>query len=96
MGPSMRTVSEAALARGIPVRRLNEFSLVQLGHGAKQHRIHRSATDHTGAISEAISDDKELTKAYLRSVGVPVARGRLAASAADAGRRPRKSARPWS
>jgi cyanophycin synthetase len=84
MGPSTRTVSEAALARGIPVRRLNEFSLVQLGHGAKQHRIHRSATDHTGAIPEAISDDKELTKAYLRSVGVPVARGRLAASAADA------------
>jgi cyanophycin synthetase len=84
MGPSTRTVVQAALARGIPVRRLNEFSLVQLGHGAKQHRIHRSATDHTGAIAESISDDKELTKAYLRSVGVPVAGGRLATNAEDA------------
>ena len=84
MGPTTLAMATAALARGIPVRRLNEFSLVQLGHGSRQHRIHRSATDHTGAVAEAISDDKELTKAYLRSAGVPVAGGRLATSAADA------------
>ncbi len=93
MGTSTRTMAAAALARGIPVRRLNEFSLVQLGHGAKQHRIHRSATDRTGAVAEAISDDKELTKAYLRSAGVPVAKGRLASGPEDAWRRPRRSAR---
>ncbi len=84
MGPSTRTVAQAAIARGIPIRRLNEYSLVQLGHGARQHRIHRSATDHTGAIAESVSDDKELTKAYLRSAGVPVAKGRLVTSAEDA------------
>ncbi len=84
MGPSTRAVVNAARARGIPVRRLNEASLVMLGHGAKQHRIHRSATDRTAAIAESISDDKELTKAYLRSAGVPVARGRLVTSPDDA------------
>jgi cyanophycin synthetase len=84
LGPSTRTVAQAARARNIPVRRLNDASLLQLGHGAKQHRIHRSATDHTGAVAEAISDDKDLTKAYLRSAGVPVAPGRLVTSAEDA------------
>ncbi len=83
-GPSTRTVAEAALARGIPVHRLTDGSLVQLGHGARQHRIHRSATDRTGAVAESISDDKEVTKAYLRSAGVPVPRGRMATSPSDA------------
>ena len=46
--------------------------------------MHRSATDHTAAVAESISDDKELTKSYLRSAGVPVAAGRRAKSAADA------------
>jgi len=84
MGPSTRAVADAARARGIPVRRLSEGSLVQLGHGSKQRRMHRSATDRTGAVAEAISDDKSLTKEYLRSAGVPVAAGRLVTSAADA------------
>jgi cyanophycin synthetase len=84
LGQSTRAVVNAARARGIPVRRLTEGSLVQLGHGAKQHRIHRSATDRSGAVAESISDDKELTKAYLRSAGVPVARGRLVTSPEDA------------
>lgn len=84
MGPTTKAMVDAARARGIPVRRLNDASLVLLGHGAKQHRIHRSATDRTGAVAEAISDDKHLTKEYLRSAGVPVARGRLATSRADA------------
>jgi cyanophycin synthetase len=84
MGPSTRAVVNAARARGIPVRRLNEASLVLLGHGARQQRIHRSATDRTAAVAESVSDDKELTKAYLRSAGVPVVRGRLAHSPQDA------------
>lgn len=84
MGPTTMAMADAARARGIPVRRLNDASLVLLGHGAKQHRIHRSATDRTGAVAEAISDDKNLTKEYLRSAGVPVAKGRLVTSAADA------------
>ncbi|HEV3138478.1 MAG TPA: hypothetical protein VGZ26_11255, partial [Pirellulales bacterium] len=84
LGPTTRTMAQAARARGIPVRRLNERNLLQLGHGAKQHRTRGSATDHTGAVAEFISDDKDLTKAYLRSAGVPVAPGRLVASAEDA------------
>jgi cyanophycin synthetase len=37
-------------------------------------------------VAESISDDKHLTKQYLRAAGVPVAHGRLVTSAADAWR----------
>jgi cyanophycin synthetase len=76
LGPSTNSIVQAAKARGIPSRRLNSGSLVQLGYGARQRRILAAETDRTGAIAEAIAQDKELTRALLRAVGVPVPRGR--------------------
>lgn len=84
LGPSTRTIVKAAKARDIPVRRLNTGSLVQLGHGAHQHRILTAETDRTSAVAESISQDKELTKSLLHSIGVPVPRGRLVTNADDA------------
>ena len=75
LGPSTRSIVDAARKRGIPVRRLNEASLVQLGFGAKQRRIMAAETDRTSAIAEDIAQDKELTKMILRSAGVPVPYG---------------------
>ncbi len=76
LGPSTLAIVSAAEARGIPARRLNAGSLVQLGHGAKQRRIWTAETDRTSAIAESIAQDKELTKSLLRAVGVPVPEGR--------------------
>jgi len=84
LGPSTQAIVDAALARGIPVRRLNNESLVQLGHGARQRRFRAAETDRTSSIAEAIAQDKELTRLLLRSLGVPVPEGRPVASAADA------------
>jgi cyanophycin synthetase len=84
LGPSTRAIVEAAHARGIPIRRLNTASLVQLGHGSRSRRICTAETDNTPAIAETISQDKELTKSLLRAVGVPVPEGRIAHSAEDA------------
>jgi cyanophycin synthetase len=84
LGPSTRAIVDAARARKIPVRRLNEGSLVQLGYGCKQRRILAAQTDRTGAIAEEIAQDKEMTRSLLRSVGVPVPEGRPVDSAADA------------
>ena len=56
---------QAALARGIPARRLNSGSLVQLGYGARQRRILASETDRTSSIAESIAQDKELTRTLL-------------------------------
>lgn len=81
LGPSTGAIVHAALARGIPARRLTEGSLVMLGHGSRQRRIWAAETDRTSAIAESIAQDKELTKSLLRAVGVPVPEGRPVASA---------------
>ena len=76
LGPSTGAIVDAAIARGIPFRRLTDGSLVQLGWGSRQRRIQAAETDRTSAVSEAIAQDKELTKALLHAAGVPVPRGR--------------------
>lgn len=84
LGPSTAAIARAAKTRDIPVRRLNGENLLQLGWGARQRRVWTAETDRTGAIAEAIAQDKELTRQLLRSVGVPVPEGRAVTSAADA------------
>jgi cyanophycin synthetase len=86
LGPSTAAIVRAARARGIPVRRLNEGSLVQLGHGARGRRICTAETDATGAIAEAVAQDKQLTRSLLQAVGVPGPQGRPVADAEDAWR----------
>ncbi|MFM8890773.1 MAG: cyanophycin synthetase, partial [Planctomycetia bacterium] len=84
LGPSTRSIADAAVARGIPIRRLNDGSLVRLGQGAKQRRIIAAETDRTGAVAESIAQDKELTRTLLAEAGIPVPEGRPVADAADA------------
>lgn len=84
LGPSTRAILRAAAARGVPCRRLTDGSLVQLGEGAKQHRIWTAETDQTSSIGEDIAQDKELTKMLLRQVGVPVPQGRVVQTSEEA------------
>jgi cyanophycin synthetase len=76
MGPSTNSIVQAAVARGIPYRRLTQGSLVQLGWGSRQRRIQAAEIDATSAIAEEIAQDKELSKQLLRAAGVPVPIGR--------------------
>jgi cyanophycin synthetase len=84
LGPSTRSIVDAAKARGIPWRRLNEGSLVQLGYGVHQRRICTAEADSTSAIAESIAQDKDLTRMLLRSIGVPTPEGRPVENAEDA------------
>jgi len=84
LGPSTRSIVEAAAARGIPARRLNDGSLVRLGLGAKQRRIVAAETDRTGAVAESIAQDKELTRTLLAEAGIPVPEGRPVSDPGDA------------
>jgi len=84
LGPSTACIVDAATDRKIPSIRLNEGNLVQLGYGARQHRIWTAETDQTSAIGESISRDKDLTKNLLQACGVPVPEGRLVDSPEDA------------
>ncbi len=84
LGPSTGAIVSAAVARGIPFRRLTQGSLVQFGWGSKQKRIQAAETSFTSAIAEAIAQDKELTKNLLHASGVAVPHGRPAEDADDA------------
>lgn len=84
LGPSTGAIVQAAHARGIPHRRLTSGSMVQFGWGSRQRRIQAAETDRTSAISEAIAQDKELTKMLLDAAGVPVPQGRPVSDAEDA------------
>jgi cyanophycin synthetase len=86
LGPSTASIVQAAVARGIPYRRLTEGSLVQFGWGSKQRRIQAAEMDVTSAIAESIAQDKELTKELLLAAGVPVPRGRPVTDFDDARR----------
>ncbi|OIP19161.1 MAG: cyanophycin synthetase, partial [Betaproteobacteria bacterium CG2_30_59_46] len=59
-------------------------SMVQFGWGSRQRRIQAAETDRTSAISEAIAQDKELTKILLDAAGVPIPHGRPVSDAEDA------------
>jgi cyanophycin synthetase len=84
LGPSTGSIVDAAVARGVPFRRLTQGSLVQFGWGAKQRRIWAAEVDATSAVSESIAQDKDLSKRLLQSAGVPVPIGRPAESPDDA------------
>ena len=84
VGPSTMLMVHAAEDRGIPWRRIGDQSLVQLGQGARQRRIWTAETDRTPVIAESISRNKQLTKRLISAAGVPVPRGRVVDSAAEA------------
>jgi cyanophycin synthetase len=84
LGPSTGSLVRAAEERDIPWLRLNDYSLVQLGHGKYQKRIQATVTSETRHISVEIASDKEETNRILGDLGLPVPRQRTARSAEQA------------
>ncbi len=80
LGPSTAALVRAAEERGIPWLRLNEQSLVQLGHGKYQQRIQATVTGRTSHIAVELASDKEETNKILASLGLPVPRQELVQS----------------
>jgi len=74
LGPTTSALVKAAEERGIPWLRLNDKSLVQLGHGKYQRRIQASITSETRQIATEIASDKRLTHRILDGLGLPVPR----------------------
>jgi len=84
LGPTTRALVQEAERRGIPVLRLDDMSLVQLGHGRYQQRLRASITGRTSFIAAETASDKELTKTLLTEAGVPVPRGAVVRNGDDA------------
>ena len=74
----------AAEQRGIPWLRLNDQSLVQLGHGKFQQRIQATVTSSTSHIAVELASDKEETNKILATLGLPVPKQELVQSEAQA------------
>ena len=74
-GPSTASIINAAQRRNIPVLRLNNYSLVQLGWGLYQQRIQATVTGRTSNIGLEIAYDKEETKNMLYNNACPVPYG---------------------
>lgn len=71
-GPSTQSLVDAAVERDIPWLRLNQYSLVQFGHGKYQKRIQATITSETRHIAVEIACDKEDTHRLLNDLGLPV------------------------
>ena len=84
LGPSTGAIVEEARRRGIPVRRLNSRSLVQLGLGRNLRRIQATMADSTSSIAVEIAQNKDETKRVLESIGLPVPVGDVAGDVDEA------------
>ena len=83
-GPSTGSLVKAAEERDIPWLRLNDYSLVQFGHGKYQKRIMATITSETRCIGVEIAGDKSETSSLLNDLGLPVPRQRVIYSAKEA------------
>jgi cyanophycin synthetase len=84
LGPSTAALVRAAEQRGIPWLRLNDQSLVQLGHGKYQQRIQATVTSRTSHIAVELASDKEETNKILATLGLPVPKQELVQSSGQA------------
>lgn len=75
LGPSTRSIVDAAVKRGIPYIRLDDLNLVQLGYGANARKIQATIASTTRYLGVDIAGDKDKTKSILGFHGVPVPRG---------------------
>ena len=90
LGPSTASLVRAAEQRGIPWLRLNDQSLVQLGHGKYQQRIQATVTSRTSHIAVELASDKEETNKILATLGLPVPKQELVQSEGQAVRAARR------
>jgi len=75
LGPSTKSIVEAAARRGIPHIRLDDLNLVQLGYGARAKKIQATIASTTKYMGVEIAGDKDITKTMLGFHGVPVPQG---------------------
>ena len=83
-GPSTASLVRAAEERDIPWLRLNQYSLVQFGHGRYQQRIQATTTGRTSNIAVELAGDKEETNEILRDLGLPAPKQLIVRNERDA------------
>jgi cyanophycin synthetase len=84
LGISTLRICEEAKKRGIPILRIGQNSMFQLGYGKYSKTIEATLDGDTSAIAVDIAQDKLLTKEILEQSCLPVANGMKVESKAEA------------
>ena len=84
LGPSTSAIVQAAQRRGVPVMRLGDDSLVQLGYGKHRRFIRATITDRTPCLATDLAGDKTIAKRVLSDGGLPVPLGGTASTDEEA------------
>ena len=75
LGPSTLSIIQEAKKRNIPVIKIGEDSMFQLGYGVKGKTIEATICNNTSAVALDIACDKLLSKNILMNQCIPVAEG---------------------
>ncbi|MDW8800629.1 cyanophycin synthetase [Clostridium sp. A1-XYC3] len=75
LGPSTLSIIKEAKDRNIPVMKIGEGSMFQLGYGRYSKVIEATISDNTRSIGVDIACDKLLTKEILHNQCLPIAEG---------------------
>lgn len=84
LGPSTGAIYQAARRRGIPVLRIGDANLLQLGYGRRQQRVWATTTGRTSLVAGDLASDKHLTKQVLAAGGITVPQGVIVTAADQA------------
>ncbi|MDS0528285.1 cyanophycin synthetase [Clostridium sp. SHJSY1] len=76
MGPSTKSIKDAADKYGIPMFPLGDTGFYQIGYGKQGRVIEATIGDKTSCVAADIASDKELTKKLLYNQNIPVPDGR--------------------
>lgn len=84
LGPSTKSIVNEAKQRGIPVSRIGDDSVLQLGYGKYARKLSAALTDASSCISVDIAGNKHLTKQILNNNGIPTPHGEVVYSEEEA------------
>ena len=76
IGPSTKSICDAAKNYGLPVTELGKSGIYQIGYGKQGRIIEAAISNKTNCVGVDISCDKFLTKQLLDIQNIPVAEGR--------------------
>lgn len=79
-GISTEMIKNEAGKRGIPITRIGNGSLIQLGYGKNGRIMQATLSDNSSCISVDTACNKDLTKMMLSDYGIPVPEGKLVKS----------------
>lgn len=77
LGVSTSMIKREAEKRGIPVIRIGDGSLLQLGYGKNSRRIQATLSDNSTCIAVDIACNKTLAKTLMSEYGIPVPEGKI-------------------